>query len=148
MNSKKIVIATFIFIFLLIAAGGSIFLVLGNFEQLADEGITFELVPGYVAVDGINLPVARNRKFSHYMFMDAKIVLKDRSDSDMVFSELPFYRDMILRKLHKEKVGREDGVPGIDIRAVKEHMFNSAIELYGAKVVESVLVTKLILSSN
>ena len=148
MSSKKIIIAAFVFIFLLAAAGGTIFLELGNFEQLSEEGLTFEKVPGYVAVDGVSLPIARNRKFSHYMFMDAKIVLKDRSDSDMVFAELPFYRDMIMKKLHKEKVGREDGVPGIDIRAVKEHMYKTAIELYGETVVDGVLVTKMILSSN
>ena len=148
MSTKKIMIAAFVFIFLLAGAGGSIFLVLGNFEQLSEEGITFEKVPGYVALDGVSLPVSRNRQFSHYMFMDAKIVLKDRSDSDLVFAELPFFRDKVFRALHKENVNREDGVPGIDIRAIKDSMFKVAIELYGDKIVDGVLVTKLILSSN
>jgi hypothetical protein len=82
------------------------------------------------------------------MFMDAKIVLKDRSNSDLVFAQLPFFRDMVLRELHRSKVAREDGVPGVDIRAIKERLLKGAIELYGPEVVDGVLVTKLILSSN
>jgi len=62
-------IAAFVFIFLLAAAGATIFFVLSDFEKLSDEGITFEVVPGYVAVDGISMPVVRNRNFSHYMFI-------------------------------------------------------------------------------
>jgi hypothetical protein len=141
-------IVAFVFIFLLAGAGGTIFIVLGNFEQLSEEGITFEKVPGYVALDGVSLPVARNRQFSHYMFMDAKIVLKDRSDADIVFAEMPFFRDRVLRDLHLKRVDRDDGVPGVDIRAVKERMSAIAIELFGEEVVDGVLVTKLILSSN
>ena len=126
----------------------SIFFVLGNFEQLSEEGITFKKVPGYVAVDGVSVPVSRNRRFSHYMYMDAKIVLKDRSDADRVFAQLPFYRDKVLRVLHSDKVTREDGVPGIDIRAIKERLHKQASELYGNDIVDGVLVTKMILSSN
>ena len=141
-------IVAFAFIFLLAAAGGSVFLVLGNFEQLSEEGITFEKVPGYVAVDGVSVPIARNRQFSHYMYMDAKIVLADRSDADIVFADLPFYRDRVLRQLHTGDLIREDGVPGVDIRAIKERLFVSAKELYGEEMITGVLVTKLILSSN
>ena len=46
-----------VFILLLAGAGAAIFLVLGNFEQLSEEGITFEKVPGYVALDGVSVPV-------------------------------------------------------------------------------------------
>ena len=148
MSSKKIIIATVVFILLLVGAGGSIFLVLGNFDELAEEGITFEKVPGYVALDGINVPMIKNRQFSHYMYMDAKIVLKDRSDADMVFNEMSFFRDKVLRELHAHSVARKDGVPGVDIRTLKDRMSKIAIELFGVEVVDGVLVTKLILSSS
>jgi len=148
LSSKKIIIIAFVFIFLLAGAGASVFLVLGNFEQLSEEGITFTKVPGYVALDGVSVPVSRNRQFSHYMYMDAKIVLKDRADSDRVFAELPFFRDKVFRELHSKKVMRDDGVPGIDIRAIKERLHEQAVELYGNDIVDGVLVTKMILSSN
>ena len=143
MSTKKIIIATFVF-----AAGASVFLVLGNFEQLSEEGITFKKVPGYVSLDGINVPVSKNRQFSHYMYMDAKIVLNDRSDSDVIQSKLPFFRDKILKELHKGNLLRDDGVPGLDIRMIKEKMFKDAVDMYGPEIVVGILVTKLILSSN
>jgi hypothetical protein len=141
-------IAAFVFLFLLAAAGATVYFVLSDFEQLADEGITFEVVPGYVSVDGISLPVARNRNFSHYMFMDAKIVLKNRDDSDWVFSELPFYRDEVFRELHRQSYSRKDGIPGLDIRSIKEHMLKLAKDKYGDETVTDILITKLILASN
>jgi hypothetical protein len=58
LSSKKIIIVAVVFILLLAGAGAAIFLVLGNFEQLSEEGITFEKVPGYVALDGVSVPVS------------------------------------------------------------------------------------------
>jgi hypothetical protein len=127
-------IAAFAFIFLLVAVGGGVYLVLTDFEKLADEGITFEVIPGYVPIDGISLPVVKSRNFSHYMFMDAKIVLKNRDDANWVFSELPFYRDKVLRELHSKSFSRKDGVPGMDIRAIKAQMFKIAEDMYSGDV--------------
>jgi len=141
-------IAAFAFIFLLLAAGGGVWFVLSDFEQIAEKGITFKKVPGYVDIDGLSVPVSKGRKFTHYMYLDAKIELTDRSKADYVFSKLPFFRDAALRELHRESVIRKDGVPGIDIRAIKERLKAQAIEVYGTRLVTQVLVTKLLLAAN
>ena len=148
MSSKKIMIFAFGLIFLLIAAGGGVWFVLNDFEKIAEEGITFEKIPGYVDVDGLSVPVSKGRKFTHYMYLDAKIQLTDRSKADDVFAKLPFFRDEALRELHRTSVSRKDGVPGIDIRAIKERLKASAVGLYGENLVAQVLVTKLLFAAN
>jgi len=148
MSSKKIMIFSFGFIFLLLAMGAGVWFVLNDFEKIAEEGITFEKIPGYVAVNGLSVPVAKGRKFTHYMYLDAKIELTDRNRAESVFARLPFFRDEALRELHRKAVDRVDGVPGIDIRAIKERLRARAIEVYGEKLVTQVLVTKLLRAAN
>ncbi len=148
MSSKQIMIVAFGFIFLLLAAGGGVWFVLNDFEEIAEKGITFKKIPGYVDIDGLSVPVASGRRFTHYMYLDAKIELTDRSKADEVFSRLPFFRDKALRELHRKSVIRTDGIPGIDIRAIKERLKLMAIEIYGEKLVSQVLVTKLLQAAN
>lgn len=148
MSTKKIMIFAFGFIFLLLAAGAGVWFVLSDFEKIAEEGITFRKVAGYVDVDGLSVPVSRGRKFTHYMYLDAKIELSDRKKADDVFARLPFFRDVALRELHRTSVVRQDGVPGIDIRAIKERLKARAVEIYGEQLVTQVLVTKLLLAAN
>jgi flagellar basal body-associated protein FliL len=145
---QKLLIFTFGLVFLLIAAGGGVWFVLSNFEKIAEEGITFSKVSGYVDVDGLSVPVSKGRKFTHYMYLDAKIELTDRSKTDVIFAKLPFFRDQALRELHRTSVLRQDGVPGIDIRAIKERLKARAVEIYGDKLINQILVTKLVFAAN
>ena len=148
MSTKKLMIFTFVFIFLLAGMGAGVWFVLSDFEKIAEEGLTFDKIPSYVALNGLSVPVAKGRKFTHYMYLDAKIELSDRNMADSVFARMPFFRDQALRELHRTPVDRKDGVPGIDIRAIKQRLKARAIEIFGEELVTQVLVTKLLKAAN
>lgn len=148
MSTKKLIIATFIFIFLLAGSGGGVWMVLANFEQISEEGITFKKIHSYVAVDNLAVPMEKGRKYSHYMVLDAKIEISDKKRREEIFAKLPFFKDAALRMLHRNSSLRTDGVPGIDLRAIKERLKEEAVAIYGEKLVVNVLVTKVLLASN
>jgi hypothetical protein len=82
------------------------------------------------------------------MLMDAKIQISDKKKRDKIFSKLPIYKDAALRQLHRVSSKRTDGVPGIDIRAIKDRLKQEAIAIYGEELVVDVLVTKVLMAAN
>ncbi len=144
MSSKKIVIFAFGFIFFLGLLGAGVWFVLSDFETIAEEGITFKKVHTFVSIDNLSIPVRKGRRFSHYMVADVKIEISDKNKRDNVLANMSFFRDAALRDLHRETNNRTDGVPGIDIRFIKERMTKIAVEQLGEELVIKVYVTKLL----
>ena len=121
----------------------AVFLILSNFERLADEDFVAETDPGYVAIDRFAAPVSVGRDLDHYVLIDLRLELADENRVLEVTAVLPRIRDLIVRDLHNNPGARADGITSIDLTRLRASALVLANRILGEGSVKAVLISRV-----
>ena len=117
--------------------------ILKNFETLTAEPAAVEEIPGYVAMDGVAVPVSLDNALDHYVNLDLRFQVRDKARAKEVTELIPRIRDALVRDAHRNALLRTDGVASVDLARIKERAKAVANQILGADLIANVYVIRV-----
>ena len=117
-------------------------------EPAPDHGAPVEghqsapAVPVYVTIEIISVPVLQGDHLTHYLYVESKVEVADKAAGGLVREKMPFLRDAVIRRLHREPLRRAGG--NVDIAPLRETIRAAADVLVGPGQVVDVLIAKIL----
>ena len=131
---------------LLLVVGGGVgatIFILNNVAGGAAAPPAVEEVPGYVALDGVAVPVSLEGALDHYASLDLRLQVRDKARQAEVEAVLPRIRDALIRDAHRNALLRTDGVASVDLARIKERAKAAANQILGEDLIGAVLVIRI-----
>ena len=139
----RIVILAVVLLAVIGGGVGATVYIVNNFASLTAAPPPPEEVPGYVALDGVAVPVSLDNALDHYASLDLRLQVRDRARQADVEAVLPRIRDAVIRDAHNNALLRTDGVASVDLARIKERAKAAANQILGEDLVGAVLVIRV-----
>ena len=111
-------------------------------EDEADHAPTIE--HEYVKLEIIDVPILQKDRLSHYLHVELSVQVVDEEAADLFREKMPYFRDALIRRLHKTPLRLRGGDRDADMGALRRAVMSSADKVVGAGRVLDVLFAKIL----